>query len=635
MNEEKKMIGKRFIISLLALAALALTVADASRAQSSLPQLTEEFHQVYPLSADGRISLSNINGGVRISAWDRNEVKVDAVKRAYTPERLQEARIEVDAGASYVHIETKYPEGNLTWRRNGDDDRRDNPASVEYTLTVPRGASLEEVSLINGGLQIEGLAGSVRASSVNGRVTARGLTGTVNLSVVNGGLDATLDRLNESGTVSLSAVNGSLVVTLPSDANATLRASTVHGAISNDFKLPVREGEYVGRDLEGRLGQGAARVHLSNVNGSISVRRANDNRPPSPVTNLLSETNRDDDQDQDEAREAREEARQEREESRAEAREAAREAQRDREDAAREIQREAARAARDAEKGVKEAAKAAAAIDKEQLKESIRDGVRVGSLRDDSRRQVARESNTFAVTGTPRVRVETFDGAIYVHAWDKPEVMYTATKRADDDREMQGIKLSAQGGGGSEVTLRADFDKSQARAVEERDGRVVSFSSNASAEFDVYVPRSATLIISTGDGRVRVEGVNGDLDVRSGDGAIDVTGARGRLRAETGDGRILVEGFDGDAEARTGDGRITLDGNFRTLAARTGDGTISLAVPDGTNATVETDAESVFNDGVAVAESQTEARVRRWRIGGGGQLFTLHTGDGRVVLRRR
>ena len=612
---------------------------DAGRAQSR-PEMTEEFHQVYPLSADGRISLSNINGGVRISAWDRNEVKVDAVKRAYTPERLQEARIEVDAGASYVHIETKYPEGNLTWRRNGDDDRRDNPASVEYTLTVPRGASLDEVSLINGGLQIEGLAGSVRASSINGRVTARGLTGTVNLSVINGGLDATLDRLNESGTVSLSAVNGSLVVTLPSDANATLRASTVHGAITNDFKLPVREGEYVGRDLEGRLGQGAARVHLSNVNGSISVRRANDNRPLSPVTNLLSETNRDDKQDQDEAREAareaREEARQEREESRAEARDSARENQRESEAAAREIQRETARAAREAEKATKEAAKAAAEIDKEQLKESIRDGVRVGSLRDDSRRQVARESNTFAVTGTPRVRVETFDGAIYVHAWDKPEVMYTATKRADDDREMQGIKLSAQGGGGSEVTLRADFDKSQARAVEERDGRVVSFSSNASAEFDVYVPRSATLIVSTGDGRVRVEGVNGDLDVRSGDGAIDVTGARGRLRAETGDGRILVEGFDGDAEARTGDGRITLDGNFRTLAARTGDGTISLAIPDGTNATVETDAESVFNDGVAVAESQTEARVRRWRIGGGsGQVFTLHTGDGRVVLRRR
>src|ERR1044072_5049295 len=100
------MIGKRFMLSLLALAALALTAAVAARAQSSLPQGTEEFHQSSPPPADGRVSLSNISGGVRVSAWDRNEVRVDAVKRAYTPERLQEARIEVGASPSAVRTQT-------------------------------------------------------------------------------------------------------------------------------------------------------------------------------------------------------------------------------------------------------------------------------------------------------------------------------------------------------------------------------------------------------------------------------------------------------------------------------------------------------------------------------------------------
>src|SRR5919202_2042967 len=318
-----KMISKRLMPGLLVLAALALAAAGASRAQSPRPEVTEEFHQTYPLSADGRVSLSNINGGVRVAAWDRNEVKVDAVKRAYTQERLQEARIEVDASPSSVHVETRYPDRNLTWRHNGDD-WRDNPATVEYTLTVPRGAALDEVSLVNGGLNLEGLAGPVRASSVNGRVTARGLTGAVNLSVVNGRLDATLDRLNESGAVTLSAVNGGLVVTIPSDSNATLRASTVHGAISNDFNLPVREGEYVGRDLQSRLGQGGARVRLSNVNGPISIRRANDNRPLSPATNLLSEASRgregDREDERDAARAARAEARAQARESRESAR---------------------------------------------------------------------------------------------------------------------------------------------------------------------------------------------------------------------------------------------------------------------------------------------------------------------------
>jgi DUF4097 and DUF4098 domain-containing protein YvlB len=198
---------------------------------------------------------------------------------------------------------------------------------------------------------------------------------------------------------------------------------------------------------------------------------------------------------------------------------------------------------------------------------------------------------------------------------------------------MQGIKLRAQAAG-SEVTIRADFDKSFAHAYSEQGGRV-TYSSQASAEFDLYVPRNSTLFVSTGDGRLRVDGVSGEVELRTGDGSIDVTGARGRLRVETGDGRIRVENFEGDAEARTGDGRITLDGSFSRLTARTGDGSISLSLPEGANATVETDGESVYNDGVAVAESDAESRVRRWRVGGGGQVLTLRTGDGQIILRRR
>ena len=247
---------KRFILGLFVLAALALTAADASRAQSQTrPELTEEFHQTYPLTARGRVSLQNINGAVKVVAWDRDEVKVDAVKRAYTPERLREAQIKVDASTGRVRIETEYPDSHLSWN-NRDGQRHENPATVEYTLTVPRGAAIDEINLINGALTLEGLAGSVQASSINGRVTASGLSGPVQLSVINGRLDATLDSLGDAGRVTLSSVNGPLVVTLPSDSNATVQADTVHGGISNDFNLPVRVGEYVGREL--KVGSAAA-----------------------------------------------------------------------------------------------------------------------------------------------------------------------------------------------------------------------------------------------------------------------------------------------------------------------------------------------------------------------------------------
>ena len=70
-------------------------------------------------------------------------------------------------------------------------------------------------------------------------------------------------------------------------------------------------GQYLRLRHKHRLGQGGARVRLSNVNGPISIRRADDNRPLSAATNLLSETRGDGDDAAEEARDAAREAREE------------------------------------------------------------------------------------------------------------------------------------------------------------------------------------------------------------------------------------------------------------------------------------------------------------------------------------
>jgi hypothetical protein len=244
--------------------------------------LSQEFHQTYPISADGRLELDNINGAVHVSVWDRNEVKVDAVKTAGTQERLDEAQIKIEAGQSFIDIRTEYPHPDMTW--NSDDDQH-NPASVEYTLTVPRNLRIDEIKLINGNLDLAGLTGEVRASSINGRVNASNLTGPIKLSTINGRLEASFSQLNRS-RIELNSVNGKLVATLPSDCNANLEASTVSGSISNDFGLETIKHRYVGHSMRGELGNGETRVHLSNVNGGIEVRHANDNRPLSPAKSL-------------------------------------------------------------------------------------------------------------------------------------------------------------------------------------------------------------------------------------------------------------------------------------------------------------------------------------------------------------
>jgi DUF4097 and DUF4098 domain-containing protein YvlB len=242
-------------------------------------KVTAEFHQTYPLAANGSLALENINGNVHVTTWDRNEVKVDAVKSASSQERLDEAKIEVDAHSDRVSIRTKYPDHS--WN-SGDEDR---PASVEYTLTVPKAVRIDEFKLVNGGLDITGVAGEVRASLVNGNLNASGLSGPVKLSTVNGRSEVALTRLSDAA-VEISAVNGQVQVTLPSNAKAEIEASTVNGGISNDFGLRVHKHRYVGSDMHGQLAGGGTRVRLSDVNGRIEVRHANDSQALSPVKDM-------------------------------------------------------------------------------------------------------------------------------------------------------------------------------------------------------------------------------------------------------------------------------------------------------------------------------------------------------------
>lgn len=255
-----------------------LTLALAAHASDHRGALSEEFHQTYPITADGRIELDNINGSVHISGWDRNEVKVDAVKYADTKERLEEAKIEIESGHDYVSIRTRYPDHNNNW----DWGSHNNPASVEYTLTVPRTARLDEIKLINGALDISGVAGEVRASCINGRLEARDLAGRAKLSTINGRMDAHFAQLSGQD-IELNSVNGSVELTIPSDSNAEVEASTVSGGISNDFGLHVNHHRFVGHDLRGEIGTGGAHIRLSDVNGRIEIQHAQDGHAVSPV----------------------------------------------------------------------------------------------------------------------------------------------------------------------------------------------------------------------------------------------------------------------------------------------------------------------------------------------------------------
>ncbi|HTH51189.1 MAG TPA: DUF4097 family beta strand repeat-containing protein, partial [Pyrinomonadaceae bacterium] len=412
-------------------------VQNASPAAYVRVDETEHFDQTYPLSPNGRVSLSNVNGGITVEAWDRNEVRVEYTKTADSKERLADVQVNIDARGDAISIETDYD----NWKKDKDKSWKfSGRLEVEFHLMVPRGAMLNEIETVNGSVAVSNFTNFTKISAVNGTVKATNIRGTARLSTVNGEVQADFDRLENGSRISLDTVNGRVALVIPSDSNATVKADSLNGSITNDFGLPVRKGKYVGRDLYGRLGSGDIQIKLSSVNGGLAIGRKNDGRSLSPSVDLLPAKSKDDDDwDNDVDVDV---------------------------DVDPKVKVDTAKINRDVQKSLKETQKAMKASQKQitttiapEIAKSVADSVAASadaiaktatilnsdemqrSMREAVRQQAAAarainvawlpgvphvdtKSESFPVKGVPTVNVEGNSCAVKVTGWDKSEVQY-------------------------------------------------------------------------------------------------------------------------------------------------------------------------------------------------------------------
>ena len=513
-----------FIQLLGALLALVLLVfPHISKGQTYNNR--ENFNQTYPLTQNGRVSISNINGEIIIDTWDRNEVKVDAVKIFVDCDREMQIDIKVDARPDSIKIETDF--GKQNWGNGSRNWNRCKTSQVNYKLTVPSNARLDEVESVNGEVKITGAKGFVKASTVNGQLTAENLSNSAELSTVNGTLEATFDRLENNSSLKLDAVNGRLRLSIPSDADATVKADTVNGNISNDFGLPVKKGEYVGRDLYGRLGSGNVGIKLSTVNGTIEIKRNNDGRTPKQVGNLLeAKTNVSgssstaelikgevDNEMRQELLEAKREAGQSQREAQRELANAQREwnqaqrsgsaeDRRDAEQSLKEAQKELEKSQKEFEKAQREFEKNQSKLPKSPAVPAVPAIPAVPSYsNDDSSGNTVlseRETKSLPLSSSQKLNIEVKDARVTVSGWDKPEVSYTLLKQAGNEKTLRQIQAQTS-------TVGNDIFLKVIEPNANGGGTNWDENDSSNVELEVFVPRNCQLKINGSDGDTRVE----------------------------------------------------------------------------------------------------------------------------------
>jgi DUF4097 and DUF4098 domain-containing protein YvlB len=238
-------------------------------------------------------------------------------------------------------------------------------------------------------------------------------------------------------------------------------------------------------------------------------------------------------------------------------------------------------------------------------------------------------SKTYTITGKPDLRVETSDADLRVDTWDQKTIEVHVNSRRYKIGE-GGIKIiEHQNGDSVELEIRYPH-------------RIFTIDlGNSHVEVDVHMPREGQLNLHTGDGSIEVANFKGNMDLESGDGHQEINSVDGILHAKTGDGRIVVSGrFDG-LDLSTGDGRIearVLPGSTMKTGwtLHTGDGGVRLQLPENFAADVDlhTSDGHINLDFPVTVEGRLGEKNIHGKINGGGNLLTVHTGDGSIEIEK-
>ena len=238
-------------------------------------------------------------------------------------------------------------------------------------------------------------------------------------------------------------------------------------------------------------------------------------------------------------------------------------------------------------------------------------------------------SKTYTISGKPDLRVETSDANLRLDTWDQKTIeVHVTTKRYKIGEG--GIKiLEHQNGDSVDLELRYPH---HIFSVEIGPSRV---------DVEIHMPREGRVNLHTGDGSIEVANFKGNMDLESGDGHQEINSVDGTLRAKTGDGHIRASGRFDSLELNTGDGRIdarVLPGSVMTSSwtLHTGDGSVRLQLPDKFAADVDlhTSDGHINLDFPVTVEGRLGEKNIHGKINGGGNLLTVHTGDGSIEIEK-
>jgi hypothetical protein len=249
----------------LAVAFAVLALAMPAHAAPRLFDETEHITRAIQLEPGGTLRLKNFSGRVTITASDRPEVVIDAVRRA-SRTQLERIKLDIHTSGSNVVVVDANQRDRSWW----DFASGNTIVETDFDIKVPRRTQLD-LSVFSSPVSVTGIEGAHKVHGFSSPLVLTDVSGSVRAHTFSGSVTIR-EKSWDNQTIDVDTFSGNIELHLPDSARGTVSFNSFSGRLNSEVPLTMHTSS--GRALRAELGGGdGGTLRFKTFSGSVKIDR--------------------------------------------------------------------------------------------------------------------------------------------------------------------------------------------------------------------------------------------------------------------------------------------------------------------------------------------------------------------------
>lgn len=227
---------------------------------------TEHVSQTLKMEPGGTLRLKSFSGRVTITASDRPEVVIDAVRRG-TRAQLDRIKLDIHTDGSSVVVVDANRHDRSWFGFSG----RSNIIDTDFDVKVPRRTNLD-VSVFSAPVTVEGVEGSHKLHGFSSRLSLLDVAGPIQAHTFSGAVVIREKSWEPNQTIDVDTFSGNVELHVPESARGIVTFNSFSGRLNSEMPLTLHSSR--GRNLRAELGSGGnGTLRFKTFSGSVRIDR--------------------------------------------------------------------------------------------------------------------------------------------------------------------------------------------------------------------------------------------------------------------------------------------------------------------------------------------------------------------------